>query len=1134
MELLADYLFLPRFRPCDPSICDEALDGSNGTRHPRRPQGPDRPGRGRQMKRIRSALLPAFLFLGLSPAFAFAQAGSTAQISGTVKDQSGGVLPGVDVTVTQTDTSFTRSAVSDENGGYVIPNLPVGPYRLEANLQGFRAYVQTGIVLTVNATPAVNVVMALGEVSEQISVRANAAMVETRSTGVGQLIENQRVLELPLNGRQVTDLLLLSPGVTVNTAGGFASSRNYPTVPISVAGGSPGSTVYMMDGASHNDPGTNFNLPVPFPDALQEFRIETSALQARYGHHASAIVNVVTKSGTNELHGSAFEFIRDGRFNAKNAFALSKDSLRRNQFGGAMGGPIAKNRLFFFGGYQGTIIHTDPSTLQAFVPTADMLRGDFTALASPACNSGRQIALRAPFVNNQVSAAQLDPVALKYLQYIPVSTDPCGRYQYGYPTPSKDHQFVGRLDYQKSARHSLYGRYMDINYKLPNYYDGKNALTTPSVGVDNRGRSMVFGDTYSLSNSVINSFRATGIRSINFRTPSKFVSPVEVGAKVYTTPLAGAFTNLGVTNAFSMGGGGNNNAKYDYTVYEIADDVDMVRGSHQFTVGMNYLHQVMHVFNTQYSNGQFSFDGSVTGLSLADFLVGRVGQLQQGADVHLNERAPYFATYVQDAWKASSKLTLNYGLRWEPYFPLTNDDDQVLIFDPARFAANQRSKVYVNAPAGLIFPGDEGFPGHASSKGNMTGLGPRFGVVYDPRGQGREVIRGGYSVVYDQPAMFHHIRSASVPPWGSLITLNNVSLSDPYSAYPGGNPFPLPVDKNATFPLNGTYWTQQLEADPPRTQHFNVSFQQQYAENWSLTASYFGNRTAHVWNGIEINPAVYSTDATTANTNQRRLLYLQNPDQGKYFASVTQLNMDGSAKYDGLLLAVQKRLSNNYSLTTNYTLSKCINDGDPQQFLDPLYSHPGDPKADRGPCAGDRRHVLNTTLVLNTPTFASRRMNAIAGGWQVSGLFQALSGSPLNVTIGRDQALTGAQNQRPNVSGDWKVANPTNDMFFKTAAFSLPAPGTYGNLGRNALRGPGTWRVDSAVSRKFTISGSRQFEARVEAFNLFNRIGPGVTQQINGFGGVGLPNTTFTNTLFGRITTAADPRIMQFALKYLF
>ena len=1095
------------------------------------------------MKRISGVALSILLLLLALPTFAAAQAGSTAQIAGTVKDDSGGVLPGVTITVTQTNTSATRTAVSDDAGGYVIPNLPVGPYRLEATLQGFRTFVQQGIVLTVNATPTVNITMAIGQLSEQVSVTANAAMVETRSTGVGQLIENTRVLELPLNGRQVTDLLLLSPGVTVNTSGGFASSRNYPTVPISVAGGSPGSTVYVMDGATHNDPGTNFNLPVPFPDALQEFKIETSALPARYGHHAAAIVNVVTKSGTNQFHGSGFDFFRDHRFNAVNAFAPidpatgkpKDDGLMRNQVGGAMGGPIAKSKLFFFGGYQGTVIHTQPSTLQAFTPTAQMLSGDLSALASPACNSGRQVTLRAPYVNNQISPAAFDPVALKYLSYIPVSTDPCGKYTYGYPTPSTDNQYIGRVDYQKSASHSMYGRYMDIRYKLPNYFDGKNALTTPSVGVDNHGVSTVFGDTYSLSSSTINSFRFTNIRSINVRTPSVFKSPADFGAKVYTTPLAGEFTNLSISNYFSLGGGGNNNAKYDYTVYEVADDFDMVRGAHQITFGVDYLHQVMHVFNTQYSNGQFSFDGSVTGNALADFLVGRVGQLQQGADVHLNERAPYVATYVQDAWKASPKLTLNYGVRWEPYFPLTNDDNQVLIFDPQRFAQNLRSSVYVNAPAGLIFPGDQGFPGHASSNGNWKEFGPRLGMVYDPRGQGREVIRAGYSIVYDQPAMFHHIRSASVPPWGSLITLNNVSLSDPFATYPGGNPFPLPVDKNAQFPLFGTYWTQTAKAVPPMTQHFNVSFQKQYGQNVSVTASYFGNRTRHLWNGIEINPGVYTgPDATAGNLNQRRVLYLQNPSQGQYFASVTQLDQSGRAQYDGLLLGIEKRISNHYSVNGNYTLSRCMNDGDPQQFLDPLYSHPGDPHADWGPCAGDRRQVLNATVVANTPAFSSGPFKVWASNWQASGLLQILSGAPLNVVIGRDQALTGAQNQRPNVSGDWQLSNPTNDAYFNTSVFSLPAPGTYGNLGRNALRAPGTWRVDTALSRRFTVSGSQQFELRMEAFNLFNHVGPGVTQAINGFSAVGSPNTTFTNTLFGKITTAADPRIMQFAVKYLF
>jgi hypothetical protein len=1084
-------------------------------------------------------LIAGWVVMLVASATLGAQAGATAQIGGTVKDESGGVLPGVDIMVTQTATGATRTAVSDADGGYTLTNLPIGPYRLEATLQGFRSYIQTGIVLQVNANPTVNVVMALGAVSEQITVQANAAMVETRSTSVGQVMENKSILELPLNGRQVTDLLLLSPGVTPNgsagVAGGFASNRNYPTLAITVAGGSPGSTLYLMDGATHNDPGTNLNLAVPFPDALQEFKIETSALPARYGHHASAVVNVATKAGSNQFHGSAFEFIRDGRFNAKNAFALTKDSLKRNQFGGAAGGPVIPNKLFFFGAYQGTIIHTAPSTLTAFTPTAQMLSGDFTALASPACNSGRQVALRAPFVNNQVSPAQFDPIALKYLAYIPVSTDPCGRYQYGYPTPSTDNQVLGRVDYQRSSKHAMFGRFMNIRYKLPYYFDGKNALTTPSNTLDNLGRSMVFSDSYTFTSTVINSFRLTTIRSGNLRGASPFKSPADMGLNLTNTPLTGHYTELGVTNAFNIGGGGNNNAEYNYTTLQFADDMDIVRGAHQIGFGVDYNHQVAQVYNTQYSNGTFSFDGTVTGLALADLLVGRVGTFTQGAEVHLNEREEFFATYVQDAWRVSSKFTMNAGLRWEPYFPLTNDDNHNALFDLAAFSAGKKSTVYPTAPAGLTYPGDPGYPGSAASKGQLWRFDPRVGVVYDPRGQGREVIRAAYGMVHDQPPMFHHFPTSTMPPWGARVVLNNVSFSDPYAAYAGGNPF-LTVESlqgrstAAVFPVGSVYATQQANAITPLTQHWNVTAQKQFGENWSATASYFGNKTTHMWIGMEINPAIYSATATTGNTNQRRALTLQNPAEGQYFASVTQLNMDGEAHYNGGLFSLQKRFSNSYSLSGSYTLSRCINDQDPQQFLSSVFSHPGDIKADRGPCAGDRLHVLNATAVVNTPMFASRRLRAIAGGWQWSTIYQASSGAPMNVTIGRDNALTAAPNQRPDLVGDWKLANPTASMWFKTAAFALPAPGTYGNLKRNAMRGPGTWNVDTALTRKFAAGQGKQIEVRAEAFNLFNLVRAGVA----GTTVAGVPNTTFTNSLFGRVTTAADPRILQFAVKYVF
>jgi hypothetical protein len=303
--------------------------------------------------------------------------------------------------------------------------LPVGPYRLEAALPGFQKYVQTGIVLTVDAKPVINIALEVGAVSQQLEVQANAAMVETRSSGVSQVMDNVRVLELPLNGRQVVDLIVLSGAATVGNA---SHVRGYPTVNISIAGGMHNGVTYMLDGGSHNDPFNSLNLPLPFPDALQEFKLETSGLSARYGQHSAGTVNAVTKSGTNDLHGSLFEFVRNGVLDARNAFATKQDTLKRNQYGGTIGGPVVRNKLFFFGAYQGTTVRASADPLFFYIPTPAMTAGDWTAIASPVCNSGRQITLRAPFVNNRIDPALFSPVALNLAKLLPSPTNVANPY----------------------------------------------------------------------------------------------------------------------------------------------------------------------------------------------------------------------------------------------------------------------------------------------------------------------------------------------------------------------------------------------------------------------------------------------------------------------------------------------------------------------------------------------------------------------------------------------------------------------------------------------------------------------------------------------------------------------------------
>src|SRR4051794_31026095 len=445
-----------------------------------------------------------------------AQAVAGSQVSGVVKDSSGGVLPGVEVTITKTDTGVVRTVTTGADGAYVFPSLPVGPYALKVVLQGFATYIQQGIVLQVNTNPTIDVALAVGSVGEQVTVAANSATVETRSIGVGQVIDHQQVTEIPLNGRQATELIFLSGLATSAPAGDLNTNKNYPTVTISVAGGQANGITYIMDGGTHNDPFNNLNLPTPMPDALQEFKVETSSLPARYGHHAASAVNLVTKSGTNSYRGNVFEFIRDYHFNARNFFAPTRDSLKRNQFGGTLGGPVIKDKLFFFDGYQGRIEKSNPPTSTSFVPTAAMLAGDFSAIASPAC-SGRQITLAsgAGFVNNTINPALFNPVALNILKHVPVSTDPCGRLQYGVPNNNTEHQNLARADYNIDSMQTLFVRYLYAAYDNPATYDGSNALTLSRTGQNNQVHSLVAGHNWIVSSRLGNAPHGTGNKTLN-------------------------------------------------------------------------------------------------------------------------------------------------------------------------------------------------------------------------------------------------------------------------------------------------------------------------------------------------------------------------------------------------------------------------------------------------------------------------------------------------------------------------------------------------------------------------------------------------------------------------------------------
>jgi outer membrane receptor protein involved in Fe transport len=1077
----------------------------------------------------------------LSGAVALAQL-STAQLSGRVADESGAVLPGVTVTVTQTDTGLTRSVVTDENGAYVLPNLPTGPYRLEAMLQGFRTYSQTGIVLQVAATPALNIVLGIGNLAETVSVEAAAPLVDVQSAGISDVVDNERIVELPLQGRQVTDLIVLA-GAAVQT--GVVGSRNFPGgVTISVAGGLPIGVGYLLDGAGHNSPQSNVNLPMPFPDALQEFRVATSGLSAQNGMHASASVNAVTKSGTNAFRGNAFEFLRHRALNATSPFASigpdgkrQNDGLLRNQFGGTLGGPIARDRLFFFGAYQGTALRFRPADQIAFVPSNAMLAGDFTTVASPACTGGRQINLGGGFVNNRINPALFSPAAMRLAQRLPRTDDPCGQITYQTTGDQNEGQGIGRLDYQLTTDQSVFGRYMATFIKKPPAYQGgdDNVLKAIDSGLNNLAHALTLGDTWVLGPTVVNSIRVAYNRTTVDRYNTPYFDPKELGIKLH--PYTEGQMPIQVLPSFELPAG-TSKAFFKNNYYQAADDLTLIRGRHQLGVGGNVAYFNGFYQSSSRAAGIWIFDGSASGMGLADLLLGRVTSVEHGAVQSLPVHGWYVGFYGQDTWRATERVTFNLGLRWEPYLGTSVESGAVYNFNHDNFLRGVKSNVFVNAPAGMLYPGDDGFPsGQTGLNKQWTNFSPRVGVAWDLTGDGRMALRASYALAYDFMAGDYHNINSSAPPFGnrSLITDPPGRMDDPYGAV-GGDPHPIVTDRNVAYPAFGSFGTMDPDINSPRVQNWNVTLERQFGDNWGVAASYLGTYSDRLWAQTSINPGVYmGPSSTNANLNQRRVLFLENPAEGRLIGTM-DLNDDiGWQEYRGLKLSMQRRSASGLSLSGNYTWSRCMGTKTPNTFAQIAsgYTNPDDPEFDKGYCDHDRTHVGTVSLGVESPDLGGGALGVLASRWRASGIVSIRSGYRIDIITGGDNARNGQRNQRVNKVSDDFYANPrTLNQYFNPAAFAQPAPGTFGNLMRNALTGPSFWSVDLAISRQISVLPTQNLELRLEAFNMFNTFNWGVPGTELTAGGW---QANFNAATFGRVTTHEGlPRIIQLGVKYAF
>jgi hypothetical protein len=1101
----------------------------------------------------------------------------TSQISGVIRDASGLVIQGAEIKATQTATGVVRATTSAPDGAYAFPNLPIGPYQLEVTHEGFTKYVQSGILLQVDTQPTIDVGLRVGSVTEQVTVEANAIQVETRTASIGGVVDNKQIMEMPLNGRDAHELVFLA-GMANNPGDGSMNSiRNYPTVVVSVAGGNGDGVSYLLDGVIHQDPYNSLSLPLPFPDALQEFKVETSAAPAQYGYHATATVTAVTRSGSNSFHGDLFEYLRNGDLNARDFFATQRDTLKRNQFGGTIGGPIKKDKLFFFGGYQRTSLRSDPVQNTAFVPTPAMASGNFSAIAT-SLKDPRDPTGQTFFPGNQVPTSLLSPVSLNILKTFPTPIDASGRTINGQVAGQDENLTTAKIDWQVNPKHTVFGRYLDASLDKRSTFDGKNPLSINFFAVQPRDYGLALGDTWLISTNLVNSFRVGANRTNVPKINDNYVSWSSVGANI--TPLAGNIIGLNIIGTGVVFGGGNASpgAQHNGPLWSVLNDLTWVKGSHQFGFGGSIFQQRLNYWSGTNAVGVATYDGSVTGSSLADFMLGRALTFSQGTNYGFYTRQYYMSLYAQDSWKILPRLTLNYGVRWEPYLAPYNNRGENQHFDRALFTQNVHSTVFTNAPAGLFFPGDSQYTcGDAFTCPRWNKFFPRVGLAWDPRGNGRMTIRAGYGMYGDRAMMLAGSAMYFDPPFGNTLNLSGVDIANPWANYPGAtglpagqNPMPTlsslggigVYSHSLPFPAFGGYVNSPLRGfNPVYMNQWNLSLETQ-VRDWLLSANYVGNSTIHMISGENVNLATYIPGncdtgqfglrapgpcSTTANTNQRRALYLQNAALGQAYSGIGQIDDGGTQSYDGLNLSARRALSHGFTAGANYTWSHCI--GDPYNQNPPAgagVAPPNNRRQWRSNCNGpDVRQLFTLNLVATTPKFSNRALRILGSDWQVAPILSIKSAQFFTVYSGFDNALSGQTLQTPNlVNTNPYPANQSVDNWISKSAFAwvpgspgAPLPPAYGNLGYNNMKGPGVFQLNLALSRNFRVAESKTIQLRAEAFNLPNHLNAAAP------GAAGTSNNNLTAPNFGKLINdisgnngigAGDYRVIQLAMKFIF
>ena len=1056
------------------------------------------------MLKIRQTLPLGFSALFLLTAAGSVQAQIRGTLSGYVKDSTDAVLPGALLKLTNEQTGATRAVTSNADGFYQFLGLAPGSYALEAELTGLRHYKSTGVVLRVDENVRADVRMEVGAVTEQVQVTANAAVVDTRSSTLASVVDDRRIVDLPLLNRNVMSLASLVPGVTAVSAGSNSDSQSQRGGPaISVNGGRNNQSYETLNGTYFNNPSRNTGLNPPPPDAVQEFRMQTANYSAESGRNAGAVINVVMKSGTNDFHGAVWEFHRSSALNARSFFEPSKPKQHQNQFGGSAGGPIIRNKLFVFGTYEGIRDRRAASTTSTRPPTAAEAAGDFSALP---------IQLHNPFdgsllLGNQIPANLIDPAARNLLQYLP-APGPDGRFFGVAPNPRNADLGMIRTDWTINSKHTLFGHYYlnQSSRESPNIYP-QWISTVGSTRQQNAGLNW----TYVIRPTLLNQVTLGYTRGYDPVTVSNTLTNAQLGLTGMPDYIPDGATGFSVSGRWSLTHA--TAQKFVSNNYDINEGLTWIKGRHTMKFGFQYLD--LGFFQTWYPKPTFSFNGTRTGDAMADFMTGAYRSVGIAFGQRLNDGlSSYTVGYAQDDWKVNSRLTLNFGLRYELPKPWTDKGDRINTLD---LTPGVQSKVVPNAPPNMLFVGDLPRGLVATDKNNFA---PRFGFAWDILGDGKTAVRGAWGLFYDT------VNTDSVaqenPPFAGSTTFFNGLLSNPGA----GRAFPPVLPDAANFqwvyPIN-LFWTD-LSTRTPYSQQWNLSVERQFGRDVSIQAAYVGKDTKKLHAFRPWNVAVWRPGATLDNIGDR-VPFLP----GVYGSESIVMSSAFNQHYESAQFRAEKRFSRDFSLLGVYTLGKSI-DFNSENSLGACVANPYDLNSERGRSDFDARHTFAASWLWTPVKSGGGLLRRIAGGWNLAGIHRIRSGYPVTFYIGDDVALggdiCGGGQQHPDILAnpalDHKSRQQMIERFFNTDLFQAPQEGAYGTGGRNVLSGPAYSTSDFAILKDFGITERAKIQFRAEMSNALNQVNFNAPE-----------NYMTSGDDFGRILGASPGRAIQLGLKVL-